>query len=103
VDDGFGDVDTNGMSALEVFDERLYFVVGNSVAGLEVWRTADGTNWTPVGYAGFGNANNRSPYWDNSVAVYNDTLYVGTVNWTDGGEVWLYVHRVYLPLTLRNH
>jgi len=52
---------------------------------------------------GFGNANNRWPYWDNSVAVYNGNLYVGTGNWTDGGEVWLYLYRVYLPLTLRNH
>jgi C1A family cysteine protease len=103
VDNGFGNADTSGVSALEVFDDQLYFVVGNSFTGLEVWRTADGTNWTQVGFAGFGNANNRSPYWDNSVAVYNDTLYVGTSNWTDGGEVWLYLRRVYLPLTLRNY
>ena len=103
VNDGFGNANTNHPSALEVFDDQLYFVVGNMFTGLEVWCTADGTNWEQVGFAGFGNANNRWPYWDNSVAVYNGNLYVGTANWIDGGEVWLYLHRVYLPLTLRNN
>ncbi|MCP4425726.1 MAG: hypothetical protein GY803_14615 [Chloroflexi bacterium] len=103
VDNGFGDMDTNDMSALEVFDEQFYFVVGNFVSGLQVWRTADGTNWAQVGFAGFGNVNNRAPNWDNSVAVYNGNLYVGAANGTDGGEVWLYLHEtVYLPTILRN-
>ena len=103
VDNGFGDANTNRPSALEVLDDRLYFVVGNNFTGLEVWRTADGTNWEQVGFAGFGNANNRGTYWDNAVAVHGNTLYVGTGNWTEGGEVWLYQHRVYLPQTLKNY
>ena len=36
VDNGFGNPDTRGMSALEVFNEHLYFVVGNYVTGMEV-------------------------------------------------------------------
>jgi tripartite motif-containing protein 71 len=103
VNNGFGNANTNRLSALEVFDGHLYFVVGNYLTGLEVWRTADGTNWEQVGFGGFGNANNRTPFWDNSVAVYNGSLYVGTVNWTDGGEVWRYLHTIYLPLAVRSH
>ena len=104
VDNGFGNADTNHMNALEVFDGHLYLVVGNMTTGLEVWRTADGTDWVQVGFAGFDTADNRSTYWDNAVAVHNGRLYVGTVNWIDGGEVWLYLpDTVYLPLTLRDY
>ena len=88
VDNGFGNVNTRGSSALDVFDGRLYFVVGNSTTGLEAWRTTDGTNWQQVGFAGFGDSNNYAPYWDNSVTVFNDRLYIGTCNSANGGEVW---------------
>ncbi|MGB9873232.1 MAG: hypothetical protein ACPLYD_16445, partial [Anaerolineae bacterium] len=103
VDNGFGNADAREMSSLEVFDGRLYFVVGNSATGMEVWRTADGTHWEQVGLAGFGDSNNLAPYWDNPVAVFNNRLYIGTWNWANGGEVWLFLHnRLYLPLVLRN-
>lgn len=104
VDNGFGNANTNSYSALEVFNDHLYFVVGNETTGMEVWGTADGANWEQVGFAGFGDSNNAWPSGDNSVAVYDGNLYVGTGNWTDGGEVWLYLHNtVYLPAVLKNH
>jgi hypothetical protein len=104
VDNGFGNADTRGASALEVFNEHLYFIVGNYVTGMEVWRTADGTHWEQVGFAGFGDSNNLAPYWDNPVTVFNNRLFIGTWNWANGGEVWLFLHkRVYLPLVLRNY
>jgi hypothetical protein len=73
-DNGFGNGFNSGMSALEVFNDYLYFVVGNSQTGMEVWRTADGTSWQQVGFAGFGNSNNYAPYWDNSVTVFNNAF-----------------------------
>ena len=43
-------------------------------------------------------------YWDGSVTVFNDRLYVGTLNRANGGEVWLYLHKqVHLPLVLRGY
>ena len=102
VANGFGNTDTRGASALEVFRDRLYLIVGNSTTGLEVWRTADGANWQQVGFAGFGDSNNRASYWDNSVAVTNDRLYIGTWNYANGGEIWAQQLSVYVPLVMKN-
>jgi hypothetical protein len=49
---------------------------------------------------------NVGSYWDNSIAVFEDRLYVGTVkDWTvepTGGEIWLYLpHTNYLPLIMK--
>ena len=102
VDDGFGNSDANYTSALEVFRDLLYFVVGNGSTGLEVWRTADGANWQQVGFAGFGDSNNIGPYWDNAAAVVNDQLYVSSVNYAQGGEIWTQQLIVYVPLVMKN-
>jgi len=100
---GFGNASTQYMPGLEVFQESMYAVVGNVMTGMEVWRTADGLSWEQVGLAGFGDSNNRYPYWDNSVTVFNDGLYVGTVNYANGGEVWMYLpYSVHLPLVVRS-
>ncbi len=68
---------------------------------MEVWRTQDGTTWGQVGFAGFGNSNNRAPYWNNSVTVFNNSLYIGTNNGANGGQVWQMLNQLYLPLILR--
>ncbi len=104
VNNGFGNAHTNAASALIVFDSRLYFVVGNFDTGLEVWRTANGTNWEQIGFTGLGDSNNKFPYWDNPVAVFNDGLYVGTANQVSGGEVWQYLpvpSRIFLPIVIK--
>ena len=90
------------MSALEVFRDRLYLIVGNYTTGMEVWRTGDGTNWEQRGYEGFGDSNNRAPYWDNSVAVVYGQLYVGSLNSANGGEIWTQQLSVYVPLVVKN-
>jgi hypothetical protein len=101
ITDGFGGAAWN-ISSLVVFAGRLY-AVGFHPDGLGVWRTADGTHWEQVGFAGFGDSNNISTYWDNATAVFNNRLYIGTINGANGGEVWLFLHnRLYLPLVLRN-
>ncbi len=103
-DNGFGNPDTRGSPALEVYAARLYLVVGNRVTGMEVWRTQNGTAWERVVSGGFGNSHNVAPYWDNSVTVFQERLFVGTQNYAEGGQVWLYLPRqVYLPVVKRNH
>jgi len=106
VSNGYGNADTRAMNALEVFNDHLYFVVANFVTGMEVWRSSTGNSgdWEQVGFAGFGDSNNLAPYWDNPVTVFSNSLYVGTCNSTDGGEVWQYLrNKVYLPLAMRNY
>jgi len=102
VDNGFGNSDTDYSSALEVFRDLLYFVVGNGSSGLEVWRTENGTDWEQVGFAGFGDSNNVGSYWDNAVAVVSDQLYVSSINHAQGGEIWTEQRMVYVPLVMKN-
>jgi sugar lactone lactonase YvrE len=102
VSDGFGNPDNINVSALHVFDGYLYAIPYNFRTGLEVWRTKDGTNWEQVGLAGLGDSNNSGTYWNNSIATFNNRLFIGTTNGANGGEVWLFLHnRVYLPLIRR--
>ncbi len=89
------------IGVMGVFDEALYYAVGNAETGLEVWRTLDGNAWHTVAVQGFGD-------WANTYArasamtVYKDGLYLGTVNWTNGGEIWQYLsRRVMLPVAHR--
>ncbi len=105
--DGFGDGGASDPSALEVFEGQLHLILGNYTTGLQIWRsdTGDPGDWEQVGFAGLGDSNNRAPYWNNSVAVFNDDLYLGTINEANGGEVWrslILDQSVYLPALLIN-
>jgi hypothetical protein len=107
VDNGLGNACNRSMSALEVVGQRLYWVTGQSSmcnAGLEVWwsSTGDDGDWRQIGHAGFGDSNNRAPYWDNSVVAFNDVLMVGTHNVAHGGEIWVLLNDLFLPLVMRN-
>jgi len=108
IDNGLGNDCSRNMSALEVAGGRLYWVTGQAGvcnAGLEVWwsTTGDEDDWHQVGYAGFGDSNNRAPYWDNSVLAFNDRLVVGTINTAHGGEIWGLLNDLFLPLVMRNY
>jgi hypothetical protein len=116
VSNGFGDPDNQGIDHLIEFKGNLYagtWAVGGwagpwnpETRGGEVWRSSTGNpgEWEQVGFGGFGDSNNAMPYWDNSVTVFNEHLYVGTWKWGSGaGEVWLHPTRqVHLPIILRN-
>ena len=52
---------------------------------------ARATAWT-------GGSSNMLPFWDNSTAVFGQSLYVGTWNYANGGEVWILLKQVLLPL-----
>jgi hypothetical protein len=54
-----------------------------------VWRTGDGVDWRHVGFAGFGGSSSMLPFWDNSTAVFGQSLCAGTWNYASGGEVWI--------------
>ena len=90
VDNGFGRLGARRMPALEVLDNYLYLAIGNSFTGLEVWRTANGTDWDQIGFDGFGDANNQVTYFDNAVSILNGGLYIGTSNYATGGQIWVY-------------
>ena len=75
---------------MQVYKNKLYAVVGHYANGLEVWRSSDGTNWSQLGFAGFGDSNNDVPYWDNSLAIFDNRFYLGNWNIANGGEVWTY-------------
>ncbi len=78
-------------------DDYTYLYAGtfNPRDGLEVWRTTDPIDgsWEPLIHkygngifsSGFGNQNNHAAY---SAAVFNDWLYIGTMNWKEGCEIW---------------
>jgi hypothetical protein len=87
--DGFGDVNNMNVFALVPFGDHLYAATDNSTmgggTGGEVWRTADGTTWDQVNTDGFGDANNIVAW---TMAVFTDTLYVGTLNLANGAEIW---------------
>jgi sugar lactone lactonase YvrE len=87
-DNGFGNANTRGFRALRVFNGFLYAVVGNTDAGMEVWRSQNGADWLQVGYTGFGDSNNAPPYSGSGVAAFNNRLYIGTQNSANGGEIW---------------
>jgi hypothetical protein len=100
---GLGDATNTRGYGLKVFDETLFLVTGNLSTGAQVWRSQDGLTWEQIGFGGWDDPLNVGSFWSNSMAVFEESLFVGTIkNWTvdpSGGEVWLYLpHAVYLPL-----
>jgi basic membrane protein A len=91
---GLGDPNNNRGYGLKVFQDHLHLVTGNLESGAEVWRTADGTSWEQVGFNGWGDPLNVGSYWDSSIAIFKERLFVGTIkNWMvepSGGEVWAF-------------
>jgi len=102
VNNGFGKADNRNVDSLVAFGDFLYAGTYNPITGMEIWRTTDGTTWEQVNPDGFGDSNNWAPYRDNSVIVFGNRLFIGTVNLAHGGEVWLYLDKqIYLPLILK--
>jgi tripartite motif-containing protein 71 len=101
-DGAFGHTNPRDVGALISSDDALYAVTDDYAAGMGVWRTTNGTAWAQINLDGFGNSNNYGPYFDHSVTIFNDILYVGTTNSASGGEVWEYLSKTsYLPLLKR--
>lgn len=104
VDNGFGNVTSSGMSALEVYGNLLYLDLGNYTTGMQVWRSSNGTTWAKEGNNFTPNLQyNGGPYWDNSVTVFNNRIYLGTT--TDskgqGGNIWANLFTLLIPIVMR--
>jgi PKD repeat protein/uncharacterized protein YjiK len=85
---GFGDTENRAIRSLFAFNDGLFAFTYNNTTGMEVWRTTDGADWKQEGLGGLGDSNNSRPFWDNSIAAFNNRLYVGTLNFANGGEIW---------------
>ena len=101
VTNGFGSPNSGSVDALLVFDNAVYAIVANETTGFEVWRTEDGAVWTQVSGGGLGDSNTIAPWADNSVVVFNNSLWIGTQNYASGGKIWQLLRSLYLPLIQR--
>ena len=103
VDNGMGNPHNNGRANLISLGGWLYWAIWNwNEEGMTVWRTKDGQNWQQIGFDGLGDVNNDGTAGDNTSAIYNDRLYIGTHNRENGGEIWVYLDNfIYLPIILR--
>lgn len=80
--------DCRNVSGLIVFNGSLYAAVEahtEPLAGMQIWRTTNGSDWSQVGATGFGSTAN---YETGGFAVFNGYLYVGTHNDATGGQLW---------------
>ncbi|OGO72935.1 MAG: hypothetical protein A2Z49_04215 [Chloroflexi bacterium RBG_19FT_COMBO_56_12] len=101
--DGLGETANSRPYGLIEFEDHLYlifsYITGKSA---EVWWSADGSTWRPILKGGWGDENNRlADYFDKAAVEFKDSLYIGTGNEVDGGEIWQKLHSVYLPVISR--
>jgi len=74
------------ITSLTTFKGQLYASVEATLGtGAQVWRSANGMNWTLVSGNGFGDANN---YQTGSSVVYRSQLYMTTRNDVTGAQLW---------------
>ena len=85
---GFGTTNSTRVYSLITLGDTLYCATPNNTTSMQVWRTTDGIDWTQANTDGFGDSGNNGPYCNNSVAVFDDQWYVGTMNHATGGEIW---------------
>ncbi|MBI5032935.1 MAG: PQQ-like beta-propeller repeat protein [Chloroflexi bacterium] len=106
----FNSITTNGFYnpnntrpyGLYVSGNVLYIVFSNYATGAEVWKTDGSGWWTRVMQGGWGDANNKNAdYFDKAAVTFNNSLYIGTGNDVTGGQIWLMLRQLYLPLIMR--
>ena len=82
---GFGDAANQQTGGLTVFNGYLYVGTRNDTIGGQIWRSANGTDWAPVGAPGLGDSNNVTP---DGLIVFQGQLYVFEGNLVTGIEAW---------------
>ena len=96
---GLGKAANGRPYGLIVHGNYLYLVFSNDETGAEVWRSADGATWRPVMQGGWGDSNNwYADYFDKAAAEFQGQLYIGTLNWVNGGDIWMKLGDIYLPV-----
>jgi hypothetical protein len=80
--------DFTALWALETFKNHLYVAADNYTTGVQIYRSADGKDWTPVNEAGFGDPGLWIS-WD--MMTFKGKLYISVHDWGNGitpGGVW---------------
>ena len=86
-DPGFGSAYTTTNAALLdmiEFNGQLYVCTGWSSAAGQIWRSPNGTDWTQVEGAGFGDSGNTAIA---TFAIFNNQLYAATQS-SNGLQIW---------------
>ncbi len=100
--DGLGNPANSRPYGLIGYQNRLIVIFSNLSAGAEAWWTADGESWQQIAAGGWGDSNNGfADYFDKGAAIFHESLYIGTMNLVDGGEIWRRLHLTDLPLIVR--
>jgi hypothetical protein len=104
ITDGFDDINNYKFESVLVYNDALYVGAANNVTGVEIWCSYDGVTWSQSNVDGFGNSNTISVLWNSSAAIFNQNLYYGVGNWTEdgGGQIWMKLHQIFLPLVSNN-
>lgn len=88
---GFGNKHNWEASFLIPFKDKIYAGILNIREGCEIWRSSDGIEWEQVVGKnaeiknGFNNPFNKAAW---TAEIFKDYLYVGTINWMEGCEIW---------------
>ena len=83
-DGGFENINNYWFSDFAEFNGKLYTGTLNP-EGMELWRTDDGINYERLFEKGNGNPDNIGAM---KLYVYNQQLYIGTMNWFDGAYLY---------------
>ena len=85
---GMGDVANPAVTTLEVFGNQLYAGTTNWQSGSQLWRSTDGSTWTPASTQGFGVGSANPVLLD--TAVFKSQLYAATGNFSGNyvGRLW---------------
>jgi hypothetical protein len=102
VSGGFGSSSRYGVFPI-AFDGKLYAYTSEfwetHGQGADLFASEDGLAWKEIPLSGWGDLNNQNGAYG---IVYNNSLYLGTGNGGNGGEIWLYLSRqVNLPIIRR--
>jgi hypothetical protein len=101
-DKGFGDLNNVKVEGIITFDNTLFVAVNNNSTGLQIWSTTNGSTWTKVKDARYDPPRNSLTHWNNAFTIFQNRLYIGTLNKFLGGEIWAYPgYAIFLPIIRR--
>ncbi len=76
------------MTALEVFASNLYAGTANPTDGARIFRSQDGTSWTPVSQPGFGVGTDTRPRAILDLLAFRGGLYASTGRNDNAAQIW---------------
>ncbi|MCB0159960.1 MAG: hypothetical protein KDD83_17635, partial [Caldilineaceae bacterium] len=87
-DNGFGTTSADEISALAAFGNYLYAGTSNPTDGARIFRSVNGTTWTPVTEPGFGIAHDIAPPAILDMFVFGGRLYASTGRGDGPAQIW---------------